>query len=155
MLVLVTGAAGFIGSTLSTALLDRGDQVVGVDNLNDYYDVALKEARLRRLRAQPNFSFVLLDVGSREKMAKLFAAQRFDVVERRDGRERRKPGGPGELLPSPTLQVGRNQQRMARLELQLFGERAHTILLTADQLKTAHTEGERLLDERTRVGKAA
>ena len=57
MRVLVTGAAGFIGSFTSHFLLDRGDEVVGVDNLNDYYDVALKEARLERLESRDGFDF--------------------------------------------------------------------------------------------------
>jgi UDP-glucuronate 4-epimerase len=60
--ILVTGAAGFIGSSVSHALLARGDSVIGIDNLNDYYDVTLKEARLARLTSQPGFSFRKLDV---------------------------------------------------------------------------------------------
>ena len=80
MLVLVTGAAGFIGSALATALLVRGDEVLGIDNLNDYYDVGLKKARLARLNELPKFSFELLDVASREKMVSLFASRRFDAV---------------------------------------------------------------------------
>lgn len=78
--ILVTGAAGFIGSALSTRLLDRGDQVVGLDNMNDYYDVELKEARLAQLRCRPNFSFVRLDIADRAGMEKLFAQQSFDAV---------------------------------------------------------------------------
>lgn len=70
--LLVTGAAGFIGMHTSLRLLDRGDEVIGVDNLNDYYDVSLKNARLERLRAYPNFRFVKLDVADREKMPELF-----------------------------------------------------------------------------------
>src|SRR5262245_10059224 len=61
MKILVTGAAGFIGSRLSERLLDRGDEVVGLDNLNDYYDVTLKEARLARLTPRANFEFHRLD----------------------------------------------------------------------------------------------
>jgi UDP-glucuronate 4-epimerase len=80
MRVLVTGAAGFIGAALAAALLERGDEVVGIDNLNDYYDVALKEARLARLQAHPKFSFARLDVASREGVGALFAASRFDAV---------------------------------------------------------------------------
>lgn len=80
MRVLVTGAAGFIGAALAAALLERGDEVVGIDNLNDYYDVALKEARLACLQAHPKFSFARLDVASREGVGALFAASRFDAV---------------------------------------------------------------------------
>jgi UDP-glucuronate 4-epimerase len=80
MKVLVTGAAGFIGSTLSHALLDRGDEVTGIDNLNDYYDVRLKEARLDRLRARAGFAFHKLDIVERKPMGELFAAGRFDAV---------------------------------------------------------------------------
>jgi UDP-glucuronate 4-epimerase len=66
MSILLTGAAGFIGFHVAKALLARGDRVLGVDNLNDYYDVSLKEARLAQLRALPNFDFAKLDVADRE-----------------------------------------------------------------------------------------
>jgi UDP-glucuronate 4-epimerase len=66
MSVLVTGAAGFIGFHVAKALLARGDEVVGIDNLNDYYDVRLKEARLAELRGFPGFSFARLDVADRD-----------------------------------------------------------------------------------------
>jgi UDP-glucuronate 4-epimerase len=77
---LVTGAAGFIGAALCERLLARGDEVVGVDNLSDYYDVALKEARLARLTARPGFAFARVDLADREATAQLFRAHRFDVV---------------------------------------------------------------------------
>ncbi|HEY4083220.1 MAG TPA: NAD-dependent epimerase [Burkholderiaceae bacterium] len=80
MKVLVTGAAGFIGMHVSQLLLGRGDEVVGLDNLNDYYDPQLKHDRLARLTGKPGFSFVKMDVADREGMAKLFADQRFDRV---------------------------------------------------------------------------
>ena len=80
MKVLVTGAAGFIGSTTAHALLERGDEVVGVDNLNDYYDVTLKQARLDRLQVRDGFTFVRLDVADREDLARLVQAQRPDRV---------------------------------------------------------------------------
>ena len=78
--ILVTGAAGFIGSTLSHKLLARGDTVVGIDNLNDYYDPTLKDARLARLQQIPNFSFQKLDICDRGGMEALFKGERFDAV---------------------------------------------------------------------------
>ncbi|MBZ0117862.1 MAG: SDR family NAD(P)-dependent oxidoreductase, partial [Sandaracinaceae bacterium] len=78
--ILVTGAAGFIGSHVSERLLGRGDEVVGLDNFNDYYSVALKEARATRLAKHACFEMVRLDLSDRERMAALFAAQRFDKV---------------------------------------------------------------------------
>ena len=72
MKVLVTGAAGFIGSTLSMRLLGRGDQVIGIDNHNDYYDPALKEARLSRFIDNPNYIHVRMDLADRAGMAALF-----------------------------------------------------------------------------------
>lgn len=80
MHILVTGAAGFIGFHLSARLLARGDDVVGVDNLNDYYDVGLKRARLARLQREPEFRFRLLDVADRDGTAALFAAERPESV---------------------------------------------------------------------------
>jgi UDP-glucuronate 4-epimerase len=78
--VLVTGAAGFIGMHVCRRLLARGDRVVGLDNLNDYYDVTLKEARLLQLSGQENFTFARLDLADRREMTELFAQERFDVV---------------------------------------------------------------------------
>jgi UDP-glucuronate 4-epimerase len=80
MKVLLTGAAGFIGMTTALRLLARGDEVVGLDNLNDYYEVSLKMARLARLQPHPNFRFVQLDVADRPGMASLFQTGGFDRV---------------------------------------------------------------------------
>lgn len=80
MRVLVTGAAGFIGSTVSHRLLDRGDEVVGLDNFNDYYDVSLKEARADRLRARAGFREVRASLEDRDAMASLFATGNIDRV---------------------------------------------------------------------------
>jgi UDP-glucuronate 4-epimerase len=76
MKVLVTGAAGFIGMHVCERLLARGDEVVGVDNLNDYYDVTLKQARLARLAPNPRFKSSRLDIANRDGIATLFAEER-------------------------------------------------------------------------------
>ena len=73
MRVLVTGAAGFIGSALSARLLARGDQVLGFDNLNDYYDPTLKQARLARLSPQPGFRFVKASLEDRAALESAFS----------------------------------------------------------------------------------
>jgi len=80
MKILVTGAAGFIGSATAQRLLERGYEVVGLDNLNDYYDVTLKEARLKRLTGQANFRFVKLDLADAAGVAALFAREKFPRV---------------------------------------------------------------------------
>jgi len=80
MKTLVTGAAGFIGFHVSRVLLERGDEVVGLDNLNDYYDPRLKQARLDMLRPFENFRFVKAELADRVEMENLFAAQHFRRV---------------------------------------------------------------------------
>ncbi len=80
MKILVTGTAGFIGSQLAHRLLERGDEVIGVDNVNDYYDVTLKEARLARLTGNPNFTEVRQDIADRTVMAEIFAKHRPERV---------------------------------------------------------------------------
>jgi UDP-glucuronate 4-epimerase len=80
MRVLVTGAAGFIGFHVTRRLLDRGDEVVGIDNLNAYYDPELKRARLAQLDGRQGFCFIQLDVADREAMPRLFAENGFERV---------------------------------------------------------------------------
>ncbi len=80
MKILITGAAGFIGNELAIKLLVRGDEVVGVDNLNDYYDVSLKASRLHRVEDDPNFHFMQMDIADREATRRLFVENSFDVV---------------------------------------------------------------------------
>ena len=80
MKLLVTGAAGFIGSALSIRLLERGDEVVGIDNLNDYYDVKLKLARLELLRNHKRFKFIKLEISDRVAVEELFVREKFQRV---------------------------------------------------------------------------
>lgn len=80
MKILVTGAAGFIGMHTSKKLLDSGIDIVGLDNLNSYYDPALKEYRLDQLRVYKNFKFIKMDLADREGMSKLFKDEKFDKV---------------------------------------------------------------------------
>ena len=80
MKALVTGAAGFIGAALALRLLERGDEVVGVDSLDPYYDVALKQARLERARAFAGFRDVRADIADRAAVAEIFERERPAVV---------------------------------------------------------------------------
>tara|TARA_B110000196_G_C21094198_1_gene639148 strand:+ start:305 stop:1312 length:1008 start_codon:yes stop_codon:yes gene_type:complete len=80
MKVLVTGCAGFIGAALAKVLLERGDSVVGLDNLNDYYDVNLKLLRLAEIETCQDFSFLKLDISNRKDINTLFEENKFDVV---------------------------------------------------------------------------
>ena len=80
MKVLVTGVAGFIGAAVADRLLQRGDRVVGVDNVNDYYDVRLKQARLQRLEGKPGFAFTRHDIVERQSTLQLLERGTFDAV---------------------------------------------------------------------------
>jgi len=80
MKILVTGAAGFIGAAVSNALARRGEQVLGIDNLNDYYSPALKQARLDLLKNFENFAFKKMDLADSSAIRSLFAAEKIDAV---------------------------------------------------------------------------
>jgi UDP-glucuronate 4-epimerase len=80
MNILITGVAGFIGYHLAEKLLAEGDRVYGIDNLNDYYDVSLKQARLERLLPKSNFEFLPLDISDRDKLPQLFQENNFEAV---------------------------------------------------------------------------
>ena len=83
MKILVTGAAGFIGFHLTSALLNKDFYVVGIDNLNNYYDVNLKDSRLNEIKKHPNssnFKFIKADISNKSLMANLFTENNFDVV---------------------------------------------------------------------------
>ena len=80
MKILVTGAAGFIGYHLAQRLLSQGQQVYGIDNLNDYYDVTLKKARLAQLQSHSEFTFQQLDLSDRAGISQLFQNQKIDRV---------------------------------------------------------------------------
>jgi UDP-glucuronate 4-epimerase len=80
MKVLITGVAGFIGYSVAQRLLSDGMQIYGVDNLNNYYDVNLKKARLSNLQSQPSFTFEFLELGDRNSVQQLFQKNTFDYV---------------------------------------------------------------------------
>jgi len=80
MKVLITGDAGFIGSQLSKRLLERGDEIVGLDNLNEYYDINLKKARLTQLKRYTKFRFIKLELADRSGIAELFTREKFNRV---------------------------------------------------------------------------
>ena len=78
--ILVTGVAGFIGFHLCKRLIERGDEVTGIDNINDYYDIKLKFDRLRQIESCKNFQFIKIDIADREGVSRLFSEKEFDIV---------------------------------------------------------------------------
>ena len=80
MNILITGVAGFIGAALAKALLSRGETIIGIDNINDYYDVSLKLSRLSEIEKNDNFTFTKLDISGRDELKNLFEVNKFDVV---------------------------------------------------------------------------
>ena len=116
MRVLVTGAAGFIGFHLARRLLDRGDSVIGLDNLNPYYDVDLKQARLDLLRKSDGFRFVKADLADRNAMEDVFAG-RVDAAARPADAGRRFDAVVNDLEVEPAVQV----ETAALLRLQIDG----------------------------------
>jgi UDP-glucuronate 4-epimerase len=102
MRILVTGAAGFIGFHLARRLCERGDEVIGIDNLNDYYDVSLKEARLRMLEPFENFRFMKMDIADRAAMEDLFAGCHCEERTRRSN----PVGGPFDRVLHMAAQAG-------------------------------------------------
>ena len=80
MKILVTGSAGFIGSSLALSLLERGDKVIGIDNHNDYYDPSLKADRLARHENHENYTHIKMDIEDEEAIKNLFSENQFDCV---------------------------------------------------------------------------
>jgi len=80
MKILVTGSAGFVGANVAKALLERGDEVVGIDNFNDYYDVSLKEYRNKELEGYDNYKLYRLDIENKEELEKIFKDEKIDRV---------------------------------------------------------------------------
>ena len=117
MKILLTGCAGFIGARTAAMLLERGDEVVGVDNLNDYYDVSLKRHRLKDLAAQPGFSLHQVDIEDRDALAGVFAAHRFDAVVNLAAR-----AGVRASIENPRVYLTTNTQGTLNL-LELMAER--------------------------------
>jgi UDP-glucuronate 4-epimerase len=135
MTVLVTGAAGFIGFHTARALLARGEEVVGLDNLDPYYDVALKEARLAGLRERPGFRFVRADLADRATIAALFAAERFDRVVHLAAQ-----AGVRYSLQNPHAYVDANLAGFLNvLEGCRHGQVAHTVFASSSSVYGANT----------------
>ena len=80
MIVIVTGSAGFIGSVVSIKLLERGDNVIGIDNHNDYYDPKLKDARLERLKKYKNYKHYKIDLSDRQSLDEIFKKHKIQKV---------------------------------------------------------------------------
>ena len=78
--ILITGAGGFIGFHLCKRLIERGDEIFGIDNMSDYYDAKLKTDRLKQIENRKNFTSLKMDIADRNSIAELFADNKFDIV---------------------------------------------------------------------------
>ena len=112
MKVLVTGAAGFIGMHCALRLLGRGDEVIGLDNLNDYYDVRLKEARLAKLTPHPRFRFFKLEISDQNEIRRLFAEQRPQRVLHLAAQAGVRYAGQSQCYGKATLSESSNSRRL-------------------------------------------
>ncbi|HEX6063895.1 MAG TPA: NAD-dependent epimerase [Longimicrobiales bacterium] len=134
MTVLVTGAAGFIGCALAMRLLERGEDVVGVDNLNDYYDVRLKRARLSQLENRTGFRFVRLDIADQRAMTDLFARNRFNSVVHLAAQ-----AGVRHSIDNPHAYIGSNLVGFSHvLECCRRHEVAHLVFASSSSVYGAH-----------------
>ena len=158
--ILVTGAAGFIGFHTARRLLARGDAVVGLDNVNDYYSVQLKFDRLAQLQAEPGFRFVKLDLADGPAIAQLFEEERFDLVVNLAAQagvrySLENPGGlrqqqPGRLYEHPggLPACGRQTPGLCLFEFRLRGQHANAFLGSSERRPSrepvrGHEKGQR------------
>jgi UDP-glucuronate 4-epimerase len=134
--ILVTGAAGFIGFHVARRLLERGDEVVGVDNLCDYYDVALKQHRVAEIEAAKNFSFLMLDIAQRPALRELFRTHRFDTVIHLAAQ-----AGVRHSLTHPECYIDANLVGFANiLECCRHGEVGHLVYASSSSVYGANTQ---------------
>ena len=129
MKVLVTGAAGFIGMYVAQRLAQRGDTVVGIDNMNDYYAVRLKQDRLKVLEASAGFSFVYRDIADADALSRLFAGEKFPSGER-------SPSGATIQIP-PSSRMFANTSNCCSMRLR------HRVLISRDSPFFKMPESER------------